>query len=59
VLLQRLPARQALQRLLHDSAPGLMRPVARPLRPQTAKPRVGRGTDTARPAAQSWSLGYA
>ena len=59
VLHQRMPAAQALQHLLHDSAPSLIPPMARPPRLAVAKPRIGRGTDAARPAAQAWNLSYA
>jgi len=59
VLQQRMPAAQALQRLLHDSTPGMMPPVARPLRPQAVQPRIGRGIDAVRPTVQPWSLSYA
>jgi glycerol-3-phosphate dehydrogenase (NAD(P)+) len=59
VLQQRIPAGQALQRLLHDSAPNAMPPATRTPRPRTVKPAIGRGVDTTRPVLQPWGLSYA
>jgi glycerol-3-phosphate dehydrogenase (NAD(P)+) len=60
VLAQRMPAEQALQRLLHESAPTMQPPAARTPRPATVRPRIGRDSE-ARPAAatQPWSPSYA
>ncbi|MFP5465322.1 MAG: NAD(P)H-dependent glycerol-3-phosphate dehydrogenase [Gammaproteobacteria bacterium] len=58
VLQQRAPAGQALQRLLHDSAPAVLPPAPRTPRPATVRPRIGRDSET-RPAVQPWGLSYA
>jgi len=59
VLQQRMPAGEALQRLLHDSVPDVLPTVVRMPRPRTFKPATGRSSDAARPAEQSASLGCA
>ncbi len=59
VLQQRLPAAEALQRLLHDSVPDVQPSVVRMPRPRTFKPATGRGRDAVRPAVQSGDLSYA
>lgn len=58
VLAQRLSAGQALQKLLHDAAPAVQPPGARPPRPAAVRPRIGRDGET-RPSMQAWGLGYA
>lgn len=58
VLAQGLSAGQALQHLLHDTAPAMLPPMARPPRPATLRPRIGRDSET-RPAVQPWGLSYA
>ncbi|MGE5319334.1 MAG: NAD(P)H-dependent glycerol-3-phosphate dehydrogenase [Hyphomicrobiaceae bacterium] len=58
VLQQRLPVERALQRLLHESAPGMRPPLARPPKPAVARPPIGHGGES-RPAVQPWSLSYA
>lgn len=58
VLAQRLPAGQALQQLLHDTAPAVLPPATRTPRPATVRPRIGRDSET-RPAVQPWGLSYA
>lgn len=58
VLQQRLPAEQALHRLLHEAAPAMQPTATRTPRPATVRPRIGRDGEV-RPGAQPWGLSYA
>ncbi len=58
VLQHQAAPEQALHRLLHENAPGMAPPAARPPRPAAVRPRIGRDSDL-RPAAQPWGLSYA
>jgi glycerol-3-phosphate dehydrogenase (NAD(P)+) len=58
VLQQRITVERALQRLLHESAPGMKPPLARPPRAMPQRPAIRHDSES-RQGVRAWRLGYA